>query len=972
MKKKILSGILVLAMMLTMLPTAFAVNAAATYEPVEKTATSESLYSQGQGATTVGALLFGDTTNLTLTKLSSDADTTNYSYSLSGAAAYVTGMTQFADGTSEYETGHYVALKLNKPADLDVQKDYSIHITGSKTPDKTYSTKITTMDKLKGEYPMTGLGWNSGNSEIFVTRLENLNGTTATYTIKYTPNNSSTEKTIVANVNFSNVVRAPQKLTIEVAANDGTVSVSGNSGQNSTRYYALVNDTAAFDGVSDSYTLTDAKNYISGLTKVDTSVPAVNKNDNGKYLVVLDIVDGKVAYKGITKLDSVTAEVKKTLTVDAGSGATVAMAATATPGTNVTSGTAVVVGTEMTATITLKTNYVLKSVTLNGVTLTASAQGKYEFTMPSVDATLKVVAEVAPMFGVAVFGGSTSLSDTDGVTVNGSDLHEGVVMTQTGTNSYKLTGKLVKKVGFTGFGGGASDAGHYLVLKFTNNSTMANPSNFKVVWKGNIEKEAAGSSFFSDGLHIMKIDDMKTNNLNAFTVKFVVTKAYGNYQVGDVIATYTFDISGLEFVTVASVTMTADSSGNVSGTIDSSAISSTLTDVKNNGKSELMVDATDSTGTGNTTTITLDDAAIQAINDAGVEDIKVVVKTNAGTVTLDRSVLALIEEQSDDVKLVVKTSSSVGAAPTTSGDYYTPVTGGTVVQVSVTDSTGATNVTVDRGVITLTVNFGLTSDQMVGKTIGWVSDDGTQAGYVSGTPTVNEDGTTTFQVGHLTKFYIAESKNNNVGGPIGGFPTGNVPGAGTTTPGTSDDKKDDEDKKDDTTSEVEIDFVDVTENDWFYDEIKWAYNKGVMFGRDGGAFAPNAEMTYLEVITAMARYAGETIDGTDWADKALEWGIADGITDGSDKTALITRERLVTLLARLAEKMDVTLSANGDLTVFPDAADLSDWAADAMTWAVGEGIINGMDGAMNPAGNTTRAQVVTVLMRFDALVNNAE
>lgn len=364
-------------------------------------------------------------------------------------------------------------------------------------------------------------------------------------------------------------------------------------------------------------------------------------------------------------------------------------------------------------------------------------------------------------------------------------------------------------------------------------------------------------------------------------------------------------------------------------------------------------------------------------------DLNVTVKTDAVDVTVNGTVLNTLSDAANGSSVTLQvTKQGENDVSTTDKDKMArePVASSKVIEVKFVETTGNTEINVQsaNAKIDLRVNFGLTKAELEGVEIWYLDSNGVNDKVTD--YDVLEDGTVILHLNHLTTFYVATKDVVSGNGgiyPNGWITDGNKPGDAWwngTTPGTSDDEKDDEDKKDDTTTEVEIDFVDVTENDWFYDEIKWAYNKGVMFGREGGTFAPNAEMTYLEVITAMARYAGETIEATDtdWADKALEWGIANGITDGSDKTALITRERLVTLLARLAAKMDVTLSANGDLTAFPDAADLSDWAADAMTWAVGEGIINGMDGAMNPAGNTTRAQVVTVLMRFDALVNNAE
>ena len=78
----------------------------------------------------------------------------------------------------------------------------------------------------------------------------------------------------------------------------------------------------------------------------------------------------------------------------------------------------------------------------------------------------------------------------------------------------------------------------------------------------------------------------------------------------------------------------------------------------------------------------------------------------------------------------------------------------------------------------------------------------------------------------------------------------------------------------------------------------------------------------------------------------------------------LTREQLVTMLYRYAEAEGYDVSAAADLSGYPDADKVQTYAQEAMSWAVAEGIVEGMDGNLNPAGHATRAQIATILMRF--------
>ena len=102
----------------------------------------------------------------------------------------------------------------------------------------------------------------------------------------------------------------------------------------------------------------------------------------------------------------------------------------------------------------------------------------------------------------------------------------------------------------------------------------------------------------------------------------------------------------------------------------------------------------------------------------------------------------------------------------------------------------------------------------------------------------------------------------------------------------------------------------------------------------------------------------------------MAWAAANGIVNGTTDTTFapgedITREQLVTVLYRYAEAKGYDVSARVDLSAYPDANQIQSYAAESVAWAVAEGLIQGFeDNTLRPAGNATRAQIATILMRF--------
>lgn len=157
-------------------------------------------------------------------------------------------------------------------------------------------------------------------------------------------------------------------------------------------------------------------------------------------------------------------------------------------------------------------------------------------------------------------------------------------------------------------------------------------------------------------------------------------------------------------------------------------------------------------------------------------------------------------------------------------------------------------------------------------------------------------------------------------------------------------------------------FVDVSVNAWYYETVKAAYDAGLMNGVTDTEFAPNATLTRAMIWTILARASGvDTEGGATWYAKAQEWAVTKGVSDGEDPMGNVTREQLVTMLWRLNGSEVMT----GYIGNYIDTGDISEWANNAMLWAVQNGIIEGDENmALAPKADTTRAQAATFFVRY--------
>jgi len=193
-------------------------------------------------------------------------------------------------------------------------------------------------------------------------------------------------------------------------------------------------------------------------------------------------------------------------------------------------------------------------------------------------------------------------------------------------------------------------------------------------------------------------------------------------------------------------------------------------------------------------------------------------------------------------------------------------------------------------------------------------------------------------------------------------------------------KPSDEDKPE----EPDEPFIDVDENDWFYDAVTYVYSEGMMDGVSDTQFAPNSNLTRGMVVTMLYRLEDEPrVTGSSgfddvasgaWYADAVTWAAENGIVNGVSDTEFapnvnITREQLAAILYRYAEYNDYDVSGRDDLSEFTDRSSISGYALDAMRWAVDEGLITGItDTTIEPQGTATRAQAATMFMRFMSTV----
>lgn len=175
-------------------------------------------------------------------------------------------------------------------------------------------------------------------------------------------------------------------------------------------------------------------------------------------------------------------------------------------------------------------------------------------------------------------------------------------------------------------------------------------------------------------------------------------------------------------------------------------------------------------------------------------------------------------------------------------------------------------------------------------------------------------------------------------------------------------------------------FMDLKDTDWYYESAVYAFKNNLFRGTEGSSFSPKDNMTRGMLVTVLYRYEGTSesftnsfsdIKAGDWYMDPVSWanakGIVSGVGDGSfHPNDNITREQLAVILYRYSKIRSFNIAAAAtSLDSFKDSKLTSGYAAEAMKWALGSGLISGKgNGILDPKGKATRAEVAAILMRF--------
>ena len=175
-------------------------------------------------------------------------------------------------------------------------------------------------------------------------------------------------------------------------------------------------------------------------------------------------------------------------------------------------------------------------------------------------------------------------------------------------------------------------------------------------------------------------------------------------------------------------------------------------------------------------------------------------------------------------------------------------------------------------------------------------------------------------------------------------------------------------------------FTDVSEKDWFYGDVMFVYENGLMLGTSKTLFSPHGTATRGMMATILWRMEGSPapkgknsftdVEAGKWYADAITWTAENGIFAGYGKDKFgpddpITREQLAAIFYRYADYKGYDLTVKGNLDKFKDADKITDYAKTAMQWAVGSGLVKGKSGnLLDPQGMATRAEIAAMLHRF--------
>ena len=162
-------------------------------------------------------------------------------------------------------------------------------------------------------------------------------------------------------------------------------------------------------------------------------------------------------------------------------------------------------------------------------------------------------------------------------------------------------------------------------------------------------------------------------------------------------------------------------------------------------------------------------------------------------------------------------------------------------------------------------------------------------------------------------------------------------------------------------------FRDVRAIDWYYDDVMYAYDRGLIRGTAYNKFSPKEAFTRGMLLTILARHDGvRTRDSTPWYASGCDWAARNGISDGKNPEEAVSREEFALTLYRYAQYRGSSMLSGNDLSSFTDANAVTDEALPAVQWAVSEAILRGDNFYLHPQSGATRAEAAAMLHRFFA------
>ena len=551
-------------------------------------------------------------------------------------------------------------------------------------------------------------------------------------------------------------------------------------------------------------------------------------------------------------------------------------------------------------------------------------------------------------------GASLTIDSGATLTVDGGTLTGGV----TGTVNYKVTGVSL-----------SSDT---LTLNVGESSTLTatitpdNATDKSVAWE-------------SDAPGVATVENGTVTAIKAGTATITATAADGSGEK----ATCTVTVNAAETVPVQSVSLdktslelTEDETAQLTATVKPDDATNKNVTWESSNTSVATVNATGEVtaigaGTATITVTTVDQSKTATcevtVTAAPVPVTGVSLNKDSTSLTVGgtETLTATVKPEDATNKAVTWTSSNSTVATVDQNGVVTAVApGAATITVTTADGsfTAACTVTVTRPYIPpANPNYRITVEA-------------TQGGTLAADPTAAKEGATVTLTPVPDRGFALDTLavTDRFGEPVavteqaGGTYTFTMPNGQVTVTVTFE--------------EIPLPFTDVTEGDWFYDAVRYAYENSLMDGVGDSLFAPNSDTTRAQLVTILYRMEGEPeVSGTSgftdveadtWYTDAVAWAAANGIVNGVSETEFapgkdITREQLATILFRYAEAKGYDVSARADLSAYPDADQIQSYAAESVAWAVAEGLIQGFeDNTLRPAGNATRAQIATILMRF--------